>query len=195
MGLNWEFTGGETELDPDELNGLLIPLIATRADLDEYEQANIQKARIGLARRRITPNLLLSETFIKRLHKMMYADVWKWAGTFRKTEKNIGVDPVHIAVDLRQLLDDARYQLEHDTFSPDEFAIRLKHRLVSIHCFVNGNGRHARLFAELLIKSLGAEPFTWGAFSEIPDVREIYFTALRKADRGDVKPLMVFARS
>ena len=195
MGLNWEFTGGETHLDPDEIEGLRIPFITTRAELDEHEQANIQRARIWLNKRRTKPAGLLTDPFVKRLHKEMYDEVWKWAGQFRKTEKNLGVDPVRIATDLRQLLDDARFWVENKTYEPDELAIRVKHRMVSIHCFSNGNGRHSRLFADLLIVAIGAPLFTWGAYTKMPDVRERYFEALRKADRGDMKPLIAFARS
>ncbi len=195
MGLTWEFTGGETKLDQDEIDGLRIPLINTRAELDEHEQANIQRARIWLNKRKLKPVDILTDTFVKRLHKEMYSEVWKWAGLFRKTEKNIGVDPVRIPTDLRQLLDDARYWVQNTTYAPDELAIRVKHRMVCIHCFSNGNGRHARLFADLLIASLGAPLFTWGAYTEMPDVRERYFEALRKADRGAMKPLIAFARS
>lgn len=195
MGLNWEFTGGETHLDPDEIEGLRVPFITTRAELDEHEQANIQRARIWLNKRKPKTNDLLTDAFVKRLHTEMYDEVWKWAGRFRKTEKNIGVDPVRIATDLRQLLDDARFWVENTTYAPDELAIRVKHRMVCIHCFSNGNGRHSRLFADLLVVALGAPLFTWGAYSEMPDVRERYFEALRKADRGDMKSLIAFARS
>jgi Fic-DOC domain mobile mystery protein B len=195
MGLTWEFTGGETLLDADEIEGLRVPLITTRTELDEHEQENIQRARVWLARQQPSVNELLTEVFVKRLHQEMYSEVWKWAGVFRKTEKDIGVDPVQIATDLRQLLDDARYWVEHTTYAPDELAVRVKHRLVSIHCFSNGNGRHSRLVADLLIKALGEPPFTWGAFSEMPDVRALYFEALRKADRGEMLPLISFARS
>ncbi|MBL7983115.1 MAG: mobile mystery protein B [Flavobacteriales bacterium] len=195
MGLTWEFIGGETPLDHDEIEGLRIPFVTTRAELDEHEQANIQRARIWLNTRKPKVKDILTDTFIKRLHTEMYNEVWKWAGQFRRTEKNIGVDPVRIATDLRQLLDDARYWVEHASYPPDELAIRVKHRIVCIHCFVNGNGRHSRLLADVLVYALGQPIFTWGAYSEMPDVRERYFEALRKADRGNMKPLIAFARS
>ncbi|MBX2978099.1 MAG: mobile mystery protein B [Flavobacteriales bacterium] len=195
MGLNWEFTGGETNLDHDEIEGLHIPLITTRAELDEHEQANIQRARIWLGKRKLKPADILTDTFIKRLHKEMYNEVWKWAGQFRKTEKNIGVDPVRIATDLRQLLDDARFWVAHTTYPPDEIAIRVKHRIVCIHCFANGNGRHSRMLADLLATALGQPSFTWGARTDLPDARDRYFDALRKADRGESAALIEFARS
>ena len=195
MGLNWEFTGGGTELDQDEILGLIPDWITTRAQLDEVEHHNIELGKEWAFARKRLPNDLLTEAFVKRLHKAMYTEVWKWAGSFRKTEKNIGVDPVRIATDLRQLLDDARYWVDQKTYASDELAIRVKHRMVSIHCFSNGNGRHSRLYADVLIKAFGEQPFTWGAYTEMPDVRERYFEALRKADRGDLLPLIAFARS
>ena len=195
MGLRWESTGGGTELDEDERLGLLTDWVTNRAQLDEVEHHNIELGKQwGFARQR-KPFDLLTDTFVKRLHKEMYYEVWKWAGTFRKTGKNIGVDPVRIATDLRQLLEDARYWVENTTYAPDELATRAKHRMVSIHCFSNGNGRHSRLFADLLVMALGGEPFSWGALTEMPDVRERYFEALRKADRGDLRSLIAFARS
>lgn len=195
MALNWEFTGGATPLDEDEKLGLITDWVTTRSQLDEVEQYNIEKGEqwaLGLNRK---PDDLLGEAFVKRLHNEMYKEVWKWAGEFRTTEKNIGIDPIRIPVELRQLLDDARYWVAHATYPADELAIRVKHRIVSIHCFPNGNGRHSRLLADVLVSSLGRPLFTWGAHMEMPDVRERYLSALRKADRGNMVPLIAFARS
>lgn len=195
MGLNWEFTGCSTELDEDEKLGLRTDWVTTRMQLDEVEHHNIELGKQWAFARKRKPFDLLTDTFVKRLHTEMYKEVWRWAGEFRRTEKNIGVDPVRIATDLRQLLDDGLYWVEHTTYTPDELAIRVKHRLVSIHCFSNGNGRHSRLFADVLLTALGGERFSWGACTEMPDVRERYFEALHKADRGDMKPLIAFAQS
>jgi len=139
-------------------------------------------------------NDLIGEVMRKKSKQIgpSFAARWYW---FRRTEKNIGVDPVRIAMDLRQLLDDACYWVEHSTYPPDELAIRVKHRIVCTHCFAKGNGRHSRLLADVLVNALGQPVFTWGAHSELPDVRERYFEALRKADRGDVQALVAFARS
>lgn len=195
MALNWEFTGGSTPLDEDEKLGLITDWVTTRSQLNEVEQYNIETGEqwaLGLNRR---PVDFLGETFVRRLHKEMYKKVWKWAGKFRRTEKNIGVDSICIPVELRQLVDDARYWVEHATYPADELAIRVKHRIVSIHCFPNGNGRHSRLLADVVASSLGRPLFTWGANMEMPDVRDRYLNALRKADRGDIVPLIAFARS
>lgn len=195
MALTWEFTGGSTPLDDDERLGLLATWVADRAQLDEVEQHNIELgAQWSLGRRR-KPMDVLTEEFVKRLHEKMYGEVWKWAGVFRRTEKNLGVDPVRIATDLRQLLDDARYWLKHATYTPDEIAIRMQHRIVLIHCFANGNGRHSRMMADVLARSLGRPLFTWGIHTDLATARTRYFQALHAADRGDIRPLIAFARS
>lgn len=195
MALNWESTGGSTPLDEDERLGLITAWVTTREQLDEVEQHNIELgAQWGLGPRR-QPAAVLQEAFVKRLHTRMYGEVWKWAGTFRRTEKNIGVDPLRIATDLRLLLDDAQFWIAHATYPPDEIAIRTKHRMVLIHCFANGNGRHSRLVADILAKAQGRPLFNWGHGSDPVHVRARYFDALHAAHRGDINPLIVFARS
>lgn len=201
MGLNnLQYNEGQTPLDPDEKDGLLIPTVSTRGELDEVEQRNIEKAiRWTLERRkRFTVEEILTEQFMMELHKRMYGEVWEWAGRFRNTNKNIGVDKYQIGIELRALLDDCRYWIENKTFPKDEIAVRFKHRIVSIHCFPNGNGRHSRLLADIMIeKVFGESVFTWGSQSLIREsnFRSIYLAALRIADNGNVEPLIVFSRS
>ena len=128
----------------------------------------------------------------------MYDEVWSWAGKFRKSEKNIGVSWFKISVELKILLDDIKYWIENKTFLPDEIAIRFKHRLVSIHCFPNGNGRHARIMADIIIETIfEKELFTWNASNMVkPDkIRKKYITTLKQADNGNIKPLIKFARN
>jgi Fic-DOC domain mobile mystery protein B len=128
----------------------------------------------------------------------MYGEVWSWAGEFRKTNKNIGVDKWQIPVELKSLLDDVKFLDARKTYSPDELSLRLKHRLVSIHCFPNGNGRHGRLLADILIERVYKLPaLTWGSRSTMKpaDTRAIYLHAMRAADKGNMTPLMKFARS
>lgn len=132
------------------------------------------------------------------LHKRMYGEVWEWAGRFRNTNKNIGVDKYQIGIELRTLLDDCRYWIENKTFPEDEIAVRFKHRIVSIHCFPNGNGRHSRLIADVIIEKVFGKPvFTWGSQNLIRKsaFRSSYLAALRDADNGSIKPLIAFARS
>ena len=152
MGLNLIYNDGQTPLDEDEKEGLLIKSISTKGELNEFEQQNIEDAIQWSLTRKFKPDQILTETFIQALHKRMYGRVWRWAGEYRKTNKNIGVDRLEIPINLRSLIDDAKFWLEHNVYKPDEFAIRFKHRLVSIHCFPNGNGRHSRMIADIIIE-------------------------------------------
>lgn len=198
MGLNLDCSNGQTPIDEDEKHGLRIKTISTLAELDEFEQKNIEDAMLWLAGRKLDPERIITEDFIRNLHYRMYQNVWRWAGDFRKSNKNIGVDKWQISVALRSLCEDARYWLENKTYGPDEFALRFKHRLVSIHCFPNGNGRHSRLVADIIAEKIfGAAPFSWGSQNQVQpnETREIYIKALQSADQGDVQPLLDFARS
>lgn len=198
MGLDLEYIEGQTPLDEDEKDDLIIKSIATRGELDEFEQQNIEQAVLWTLRRRLKKEVILTEEFIRRLHKRMYGEVWKWAGEFRKTNKNIGVDKWQIPIELRSLLDDARCWIDENAYAPIEIAIRFKHRLVSVHCFSNGNGRHSRLMADIIIEKLFQQPvFTWGGANLVKhgDPRAAYLAAVKAADAGDIHPLVVFARS
>ena len=198
MGLDLEYINGQTPLDEEEKDGLLILTIATRGELDEFEQQNIEKAVQWILGRTFKPELFFTEAFVRMLHKRMYADVWAWAGEFRKTNKNIGVDKWKIPSDLKYLLDDAKYWHENNTYTQDEIAVRFKHRIVSIHCFPNGNGRHSRLLADIIIEQIYKQPvFSWGAanLSDEGDARKSYLKAVKTADRGDYSLLLAFARS
>lgn len=197
MGLVFDFEDGQTPLDEDEKDGLLIQTISNRNDLNEFEQQNIENAIEWTIRRKFRQDIILSEMFVKDLHKRMYGDVWAWAGKFRKTNKNIRTDKLQISIELKNLLDDTTHWIQQKTFEPDEIAIRFKHRLVSIHCFTNGNGRHSRLMADIIIEHIFKLPvFTWGAEEiKTENVRNIYLKAVKKADAGDYKNLILFARS
>ena len=198
MGLELEYLPGQTPLDEDEKEGLLIPTITTRGELDEFEQKNIEEAMQWSLGRNFKPEAIFTEDFIKQLHQRMYGEVWAWAGHFRKTDKNIGVDKWQIPVALKSLLDDALFWVQNNTMPAEEIAIDFKHRLVSIHCFPNGNGRHSRLMADLIISKIYKQPeFTWGAASlnKESEERNQYLKALRAADSGDHSLLLAFAKS
>lgn len=188
---------GATPLDPDELDGLKFGHVKTRGELDELEQVNIEQGLLWLARAR--PKDFLSEGFIRKLHKQLLGDVWSWAGTFRQTEKNIGIDPIEIAVALRVLLDDARYWSDNTTYEPLEAAARFHHRLVQIHCFPNGNGRHARIMADVYLEECFEHaPIDWaGGFDLMKENerRDAYIAALRAADGGDYERILGFVAS
>ncbi len=186
-----------TPLTPDERDGLRQSWITHRRDLNEAEEDNVLRGAIWARRRRDRrPADLLDETFVRALHKQMLGRVWRWAGSYRRTERNLGIEAYRIPVEIAMLLDDARYWLEHGTFVPDELAVRLHHRLVAIHPFPNGNGRHARLMADVLIERLGQPAFSWGSgrIAETGAPRGSYIAALRAADAHDIAPLLLFAR-
>lgn len=188
---------GQTPLDEYEKHGL-IPGIIARKDLDRVEQENILQAREWIMQKSVISNHeLLSEKFILNLHKRMYGKVWKWAGKYRQTNKNIGVDYYRIPTEFRQLLSDAQYWMQHKTYEITDIAIRIHHRLVKIHLFPNGNGRHARLYADVFIAKFGGQVLTWGGCSDLskPDeIRKCYINALREADCGYYEPLIDFSK-
>lgn len=198
MGLELQYDDGQTLLEEEERDGMLIPTVTTRGELDELEQYNIEQAMLWSVSHRFKPALVFSEKFIQTVHRRMYGLIWDWAGQFRKTNKNIGVDKWQIATELKYLLDDAAFWHAHKTYLPDEIAVRFKHRLVSIHCFPNGNGRHSRLMADIIISKLYQQPvFSWGAagLTRKGEARNAYLVALKVADTGDMQPLLQFARS
>jgi len=184
-------TPGATPLEPEEREGLKYPHVTTRSQLDELEQTNIESGLQWLARRRRRADVL-TDTFMRELHRQLFGEVWRWAGTFRQTEKNIGVDPLQIAVQLRNLLDDAGLWAEHGTFKPLEAAARFHQRLTWIHPFPNGNGRHARIATDLYLEArFGQIPIAWADGLQVNSgERQAYLEAVRTADTGDYEPLI-----
>jgi Fic-DOC domain mobile mystery protein B len=185
---------GHTPLDDHDRQGLKLTYITTRSELNEAEQENILRARQG--RRHPRLQALLDDRYLRDLHRAMFGDVWAWAGSYRRVETSIGIDPARIAVCVRNLVADAKIWTEHE--EPLCVAVRFHHRLVSIHPFPNGNGRHGRQAADYLMEALKRPPFTWGAVGGRGDVeatRRRYLAALREADNGNVAPLERFVVS
>lgn len=183
-----------TPLTAEEREQLIPSYITLRHELNEAEQVNIGEAfRWAVSRKRD----VLDQDFLSDLHRRMFGNVWRWAGQYRTTARNIGVDAYRIAMDVRQLVDDASYWVEHETYRPDEIAVRFSHRLVAIRPFPNGNGRLSRLVGDLLARQLGRPAFSWGRASLVDagDTRARYVAALRAADNHDIEPLLAFARS
>jgi len=197
MGLKIDYSSNQTTLDEDEKEGLLIKAITKRQELDEFEQINIERAIDWTLRKRVKTDKILTEKYVCKLHRKMFDQTWKWAGEFRKTNKNIGVDKYQIGVELNQVLNDCKYWIDNNIFSPDEIALRLKHRVVKIHPFPNGNGRLSRLLADVLITHGYNRPaFTWGSKrNDTPKtIRKEYLKALFAADDGNYSMLIDFAR-
>lgn len=194
--MQFEYAQGATPLDPEEIEGLKLPHITTQAELNRWEQENISEALVWLKKRR--KGDILNVEFLKELHERMYGKVWKWAGDFRKTEKNIGVDHNYISLRVGELLNNVRYWIEHQSFPAEEIAYRFHHQLVLIHAFPNGNGRHSRLMTDLLLEeTLNLGRFSWGStdLTAQSDVRSRYISALKKADNHDYSDLSNFVRS
>lgn len=202
--MDYEYASGTTPLDPDESAGLIPNHITLQSELNEWEEVNILKAEGWLFSTHSHGNFLSLE-FLRLVHKKIFNDTWSWAGEFRSTEKTIGVAPFYITTQITNLLEDTRHQLLHcpqdntTIFNQkiDEIACRFHHRLVAIHPFPNGNGRHARLMTDILLVQAGLPRFTWGnknLASKSP-VRDRYIAALRKADKHDYSELSEFVRS
>lgn len=184
-----------TPLTVEEQRDLIPSHISNRRELNEAEQENILRGQDWALRRR-KPDLL-NEKFITDLHRQMLGEVWRWAGKFRTSERNLGIPFYEIQAALRHLLDDVKAWIELRSFSADEIAVRFHHRLVAIHPFPNGNGRHARLMADLLVMQLGGERFSWGRANirDAGEMRAQYITSLKAADNHDYRQLLAFARS
>jgi Fic-DOC domain mobile mystery protein B len=187
---------GNTPLSPEELADL-IPNLATKEELNEWERENILHGREWAVGDRTSPTDMVSDEYVRKLHKKMFDETWKWAGDYRHTEKNIGVSVHEIRERLMALFGDTRYWIENGTYLLDEIAVRFHHRLVFIHPFPNGNGRHARLIADIIAMKLGRSAFTWGSANLVKEgeARTTYLEAIGAADDGDIQPLLNFARS
>ncbi len=193
------YASGSTPLDPNEILDLIPDYISTMEELNQVEQSNISDAFVWAENQDLSA--LLTGTFIFKLHERMFNQVWKWAGKIRKSNKNLGASKESIMNDLGQLLNDTEYWIKNKTFINDELAVRFHHRLVQIHIFTNGNGRHARLMTDLLLVYLSEPKFSWGTSQESQllnvegKTRNEYLKALRQADQGQFKTLIQFARN
>lgn len=183
-----------TLLTAEERDGLIPSYITLRSELNAAEQDNILEAEGWAFRRRRN---VLDETTLNNLHKRMFGRVWRWAGRYRRSGKNVGIDWSLIPQELSKLLNDCRYWIENETYEPDEIAARFHHKIVGIHCYPNGNGRHGRLATDLLLVALGRPRFSWGRESlvDASETRQRYVAALRAADGHDLAPLLAFIRS
>jgi len=198
VGLELHYEKGQTPIDEEEKEDLLLPTISTRGELDEFEQANIEKAIEWSLKISTYRNEVLSIDFIKELHHRMFSDVWGWAGTFRSSNKNIGVDKLMIEQELMKLIEDCSYWVANKIYLEDEIAIRYKYRMVSIHPFPNGNGRHSRISGDILASKVFKRPvFSWGGhgIGQEGKIRSRYLESLYSADQGNIRPLLEFARS
>ncbi len=189
------YAEGATPLELDEIQNILPQHISTQKELDEVEAENIIQAQQWAFSRRRTD--IFTVPFILKVHKKMFGNVWKWAGKYRTCSTNIGVEPYRVPFELSKLLEDTKFWIQHSTYSLDEIAARFHHKLVWIHAFPNGNGRHARLMANLLLYQYSQPVFSWGRsnLTKQGTVGKIYIEALRAADKNNIVPLLKFVRS
>lgn len=190
----FEADDNSTPLTAEEKDGLKLKWITLRSELNEAEARNIAQAQVWLMSNKNKD--FCSDTFLRELHKKMFGDVWKWAGTYRTSERNIGVVPYQIPMKLMQLFDDVNFWIENKTYSNREIAVRLHHKLVQIHPFPNGNGRVSRLMADLVLEKIEGTKLYWGNTNlvNVSEIRSTYIAALRKADAGDYSDLMEFTQ-
>ncbi len=199
MTLQLQYPPGATPLDRDEAQGLIPSYINTQSELNAAEQSNILEAQSWVLGRK--HKNILSHAFIRKLHQKMFNQVWKWAGTYRKSDKSIGIHWPQISTELQKLCADTLYWTEHSTYPWDELGVRFHHRLVSIHPFPNGNGRHARLITDVFMLTHEQTSFTWGSKTTKADIakngpiRSTYIQALQTADKKQFIDLIKFARS
>lgn len=186
---------GATPLDAEEFEQLIPTHIATRADLNAAERDNILDARVwAFTRNVMSVDALLQISMVDVIHRRMFDHVWQWAGRRRTRSTNIGVEPAQIVMQLRDALDDATFWHTNVTFGPHEIAVRIHHRLVQVHPYVNGNGRHARFIADLYLHLIGEASLPWKpGESDLSESRDAYISALREADRGDYSSLIAYA--
>ena len=202
----YELSEGATPIDADEAAGLLPKHIRTQGQLNQWEEENIFEAEAWVFQKNLTTNNVLTEAFVRKLHQAMFSKTWSWAGKFRRSDKNIGVEFTRIAVGLNDLLENIKTQIAYEqtqTQSPSQFealdriAAKCHHQLVWLHPFANGNGRHARLMTDVLLQSLDIAPFSWGGATLVSATatRATYLEALRAADRRDLQLQFAFVRS
>ncbi|MBT3180296.1 MAG: mobile mystery protein B [Candidatus Marinimicrobia bacterium] len=198
MGLEIDYIYGQTPITEEEKEGLMIQTISNRKELDEFEQLNIETAVEWSLKQKFTAERILTTKFILDVHKRMFNKTWKWAGKIRTSNKNLGIDKFQINQEMKVVCDDCKYWIENNTYSDEEIAIRFKHRIVSVHPFPNGNGRHSRLCADILISHVfNKDVFSWGRFNLVKpgDSRKKYLEAIYVADNGDIRSLLEFART
>ena len=196
MELNLDYKIGQTPLDPTELAGLKLKSIKTAEELEIQEHKGISKTQTWLDKNNFDSDKIFTELFLKEIHKRMFGDVWNWAGKYRLVNKTRGVEKGLISKEIKQVFSNSLVWIESESYEPDEIAIRFMHRLVQIQCFPNGNARHAKLMADIIIEHIFyGEAFTWGENYSKDEARTKFISCLQKADKGDIKGLLAFARN
>ena len=184
--------GGDT-------SGLLLEHLSTTTARNAAETEAISRAYdkyVFRARRKKQGTEWLTDDFIRRVHADMLGTIWEWAGKYRQTKFNLGVDPHLIREQIKLFTEDFLYwNGTESTMSVIEIAARIQHRLTNIHPFTNGNGRHARLITDIFLHSRKLPIPQWPQIQLMAQGNEIgeqYITAMKKADNGDINDLIQF---
>ena len=177
-----------------DISGLIPSHISTQEQLNEWEAGNIQNAVKKYLSKRVY--LEITTAWLKKLHFHMFDDTWTWAGKFRTHNPNLGIDHKQINIELKKLTDDINYW-KKSNMNILEQSVRIHHKLVRIHPFPNGNGRHARLVADIFLFNNNHPLPQWPDEELIrkTTIREKYIKALKKADDLNYKPLINFTKS
>ena len=185
--LNMRQEDGQTPID--DISGLKLN-ITTQEELNRAEYENYKKAYQEYRLKKITPNLApFTFSWLCQVHFEMLGDVWEWAGEIRRSEKTIGFPCHKIGSSIHQLLDELQ-QWEKEKIPITEITVRLHFHLVTIHPFENGNGRWARLAANIYLRKNGVGFINWPAqMDEIKTFRPKYIEALKRAEKGNLDPL------
>lgn len=185
---------GETPID--DISGLRVKGISTRAQLNAAEAENVLKATLKyLASRPSRRTAPFSVAWMLKLHREMFGHVWSWAGEIRTCDLNIGVPYFQVRQELYNLAEDLATwrKFGHDFV---EQAARLHFRSVRIQPFLNGNGRWARMLANILLKQNRSPIVEWPeeVIGTESTVRNEYIAAIKEADGGDDEPLIALHR-
>ena len=189
MTREWEPIKGETPIDPSDLK---IKSIRTRSELSEYEAKNILKATVKYLAappsQRLAP---FDYSWLLQVHREMFNDVWTWAGEPRTEDLTIGIPWGMIGQELGGLI------LNIAEFSTCEKelldqAVTIHHKAVQIHPFKNGNGRWARMLANIWLRRNGKAAIEWPEAEvgkQASLIRKEYISAILSANDSDYRPL------
>ncbi len=183
---------GETPLD--DISGLKLKHIRTvsgRADVEFENMAlAIDKYLTRAPSRRTAP---FSLRWMLRVHREMFGNVWTWAGKRRTTDGlTLGVPAIRVEIALEELSRDLSLWRDAPIGRQEEAAI-LHHRAVSIHPFLDCNGRWARMLSRIWQLQHTGDYTRWPEtelFQGQSSLRPAYIRALQEADAGDMTALI-----
>jgi Fic-DOC domain mobile mystery protein B len=187
-------SSGNKDDTPFDGSGLKIKSIKTRRQLNEAEFESIL---------RVTKKYLMSKpsqklapfTFgwLLELHREILGSIWSWAGEIRTTQKNIGVSANIVTAELGVIAIESEKRHSETGDLVIATAAEFHHRAVWVHPFEDGNGRWARLLANIWLMQHDQPVIIWPA-SDLRDtespIRGEYIAAMKHADLRNYGPLI-----